>query len=43
MIARADVDVTPLDWDERLLNRIFASEPAMRMIAERGGGSTSAS
>ena len=31
-------DVTPLAWGERFHRRIFVSEPAMRLIAERGGG-----
>jgi ankyrin repeat protein len=31
-------DVTPLSWGERFHNKIFVSEPAMRLIAERGGG-----
>jgi hypothetical protein len=30
--------VTPLSWGERFHNKIFVSEPAMRLIAERGGG-----
>ena len=30
-------EVTPLSWGERFHNRIFVSEPAMRLIAERGG------
>ncbi len=32
-------DVTPLSWGERFHRRIFVSEPAMRLIAERGGRS----
>ena len=32
-------DVTPLAWGERFHNRKFVSEPAMRLIAERGGRS----
>jgi ankyrin repeat protein len=31
-------DVTPLSWGERFHNKIFVSQPAMRLIAERGGG-----
>ena len=30
-------DVTPLAWGERFHRRVFVSEPAMRLIAERGG------
>jgi hypothetical protein len=30
-------DVTPLSWGERFHNQIFASRPAMQLIAERGG------
>jgi hypothetical protein len=30
-------DVTPIGWGEAFSNRIVVSEPAMRMIAERGG------
>jgi len=30
-------DVTPLSWGERFHRRIFVSEPAMRLIAARGG------
>lgn len=30
-------DVTPLSWGQRFHNKIFVSEPAMRLIAERGG------
>jgi hypothetical protein len=30
-------DVTPLSWGERFHNKLFVSEPAMRLIAERGG------
>lgn len=30
-------DVTPLSWGERFHNQLFVSEPAMRLIAERGG------
>jgi hypothetical protein len=30
-------DVTPLSWGERFHKRIFVSEAAMRLIAERGG------
>jgi hypothetical protein len=30
-------DVTPLAWGERFQNKLVVSEPAMRMIAERGG------
>jgi ankyrin repeat protein len=32
-------DVTPLSWGERFHAKIFVSEPAMRLIAERGGHS----
>jgi ankyrin repeat protein len=31
-------DVTPLSWGEQFHNKQFVSEPAMRLIAERGGG-----
>jgi ankyrin repeat protein len=31
-------DVTPLSWGERFHRREFVSEPAMRLIVERGGG-----
>jgi hypothetical protein len=30
-------DVTPLSWGERFHNKLFVSQPAMRLIAERGG------
>jgi hypothetical protein len=30
-------DVTPLSWGERFHNKLFVSEPAMRLIAERLG------
>jgi hypothetical protein len=30
-------DVTPLSWGARFHSKIFVSEPAMRLIAERGG------
>jgi hypothetical protein len=30
-------DVTPLAWGARFHNRLFVSEPAMRLIAEYGG------
>jgi hypothetical protein len=30
-------DVTPLSWGTRFHNQLFVSEPAMRLIAERGG------
>jgi hypothetical protein len=30
-------DVTPLSWGQRFHSRMFVSEPAMRLIAERGG------
>jgi len=30
-------DVTPLSWGQRFHNKLFVSEPAMRLIAERGG------
>jgi hypothetical protein len=30
-------DVTPLSWGERFHGRLFVSEPAMKLIAERGG------
>jgi hypothetical protein len=30
-------DVTPLSWGEQFHNKRFVSEPAMRLIAERGG------
>lgn len=32
-------DVTPLAWGERFHRKVFVSEPAMRLIAERGGHS----
>ena len=32
-------DVTPLSWGERFHGKVFASEPAMRLIAEKGGHS----
>ena len=32
-------DVTPLGWGERFHRKVFVSEPAMRLIAERGGHS----
>ena len=31
-------DVTPLSWGKRFHSKVFVSEPAMRLIAERGGG-----
>lgn len=31
-------DVTPLSWGKRFHEQIFVSQPAMRLIAERGGG-----
>jgi hypothetical protein len=30
-------DVTPLSWGQRFHRRVFVSEPAMRLIAARGG------
>jgi hypothetical protein len=30
-------DVTPLGWGQRFHDQDFVSEPAMRLIAERGG------
>jgi hypothetical protein len=30
-------DVTPLSWGQRFHNKLFVSEPAMRLIQERGG------
>ncbi|MCM3872861.1 MAG: ankyrin repeat domain-containing protein [Pyrinomonadaceae bacterium] len=30
-------DVTPLSWGKRFHARVFVSEPALRLIAERGG------
>ena len=30
-------DVTPLSWGQRFHAQVFVSEPAMRLIAERGG------
>jgi len=30
-------DVTPLSWGSRFHNKLFVSEPAMRLIGERGG------
>jgi hypothetical protein len=33
-------DVTPLGWGERFHRKIFVSEEAMRLIAERGGRSS---
>ncbi len=30
-------DVTPLSWGGRFHAKVFVSEPAMRLIAERGG------
>jgi ankyrin repeat protein len=30
-------DITPLSWGKRFHAKIFVSEPAMRLIAERGG------
>jgi len=30
-------DVTPLSWGKRFHAKVFVSEPAMRLIAERGG------
>lgn len=32
-------DVTPLSWGERFHNKIFVSQPAMQLIAARGGRS----
>lgn len=34
---RAYHDVTPLGWGRRFHRRVFVSEPAMALIAERGG------
>jgi ankyrin repeat protein len=34
---RAHRSVTPLAWGEAFQNKIVVSEPAMRLIAERGG------
>jgi ankyrin repeat protein len=31
------VDVTPLSWGSQFQAKVFVSEPAMRLIAERGG------
>ena len=31
------LDVTPLGWGERFPRKIFVSQAAMRLIAERGG------
>lgn len=33
-----DQDVTPLAWGARFHDQSFVSKPAMRLIAERGGG-----
>ena len=33
-------DVTPLSWGARFHNKLFVSEPAMRLIEERGGGAS---
>jgi hypothetical protein len=30
-------DITPLSWGGRFHTKVFVSEPAMRLIAERGG------
>jgi len=30
-------DVTPLSWGERFHSKVFVSEPAMRLIVEKGG------
>jgi hypothetical protein len=30
-------DVTPLSWGQRFHRKVFVSEPAMKLIAERGG------
>jgi len=30
-------DITPLSWGKRFHAKVFVSEPAMRLIAERGG------
>jgi hypothetical protein len=30
-------DITPLAWGQAYHNRIVVSEPAIRLIAERGG------
>jgi hypothetical protein len=30
-------DVTPLGWGKQFHRKIFVSEPAMKLIAERGG------
>jgi hypothetical protein len=30
-------DVTPSSWGQRFYDRNFVSEPALRLIAERGG------
>jgi hypothetical protein len=31
-------DVTPLSWGRRFHRQVFVSEPALRLIADRGGG-----
>jgi hypothetical protein len=31
-------DVTPLSWGQRFIDKMFVSEAAMHLIAERGGG-----
>ena len=31
-------DVTPLSWGQRFITKVFVSESAMQLIAERGGG-----
>jgi hypothetical protein len=36
-ILREYRDVTPLSWGQRFHHKVFVSEPAMRLIAERGG------
>jgi len=30
-------DVTPLSWGQQFHKKVFVSQPAMRLIAERGG------
>ena len=30
-------DVTPLSWGQRFHRQVFVSQPAMRLIADRGG------
>jgi len=36
-IMREYRDVTPLSWGQRFHHKLFVSEPAMKLIAERGG------